>query len=530
MVNYLLVFSSLLFLCNLTASKAFLQNNKIPNGSCSTTSPSTLSSNQWAISKIELDKAWDISTGSSDVKVGIIDSGIRGTHEDLLSNINSSLSIVSSTTSYTTPFSDLHGHGTHIAGIIGANGDNTSGIAGVCWNVSLVSLRGGWVEEDEDHNLKTYISNTEIAEFTDYAENHNIKILNLSYGGGAYNSDLLSDLSNYSGLLVCSAGNNGSDSLYYPACYNLDNIISVGNSTSDDLKASSSNYGYSVVDIFAPGTNILSTMKGSDSDYAYWSGTSMAAPYVAGFAALLKSINPTLTTAQLKSAILDNADHVTSLSSYCLYGRRLNAYKSAMAVLPSFEAGQSISSLTPIPSGGHQWFKVVAQPGTYYFNNSDSVNLTATLFSDIQGTALISGTSNGPGEFFNYTFTTGGTYFIKILNNSSFPSSYSILSSPNHIHSYYYDYEWKNHTQHYAYCSCGSHITQGHVIHSGEEYCILCDGPVSSGFIIPSSVNQPILNDSYVLPSGIISLGNQDYSLFIIGLLSIEDIFDWNTL
>ena len=302
-------------------------------------------------------------------------------------------------------------------------------------------------------------------------------------------------------------------------------MIVVGNSTSLDEKASTSNYGTEVVDIFAPGTSIWSTMKNNDSDYACWSGTSMAAPYVTGVAALLKSINPTLTPAQIKAAILDNADHITALNTYCPYGRRLNAYKAALAVLPTFTTDQTINSIQAIPVGGHQWYKINASACTRHFTNLYSIDLTASLYSDVQGTPLITGSSNG-GYLFNYTFPSSGTYYLKVTNNSSFSSSYSIAMSNSHVHVYENSYEWRNSTQHYAYCECGSSTIQAHIVQSGTNTCMLCHGTASGGFIGPLSIGQSILTDSYLYPNGNVSLGQIDYNNYINGLLTVDEIYE----
>lgn len=278
---------------------------------------------QWAIDKIDLPAAWSTTTGSSSVKVGIIDSGIDGTHPDLINRINEDLSYCFSS-DYSDPLEDIMGHGTHVAGIIGAEGNNSIGVVGVCWNVQLVSLR---VDRPDGNFGVSYT-----IQAIEYAEQNDIPILNYSAAGTVYSTAVYTAIQNYSGLFVCAASNENLDNdtnAIYPANYNLDNIISVGASTQNDQKRSSSNYGSVNVDIFAPGQKIMSTIPGGQYDTK--GGTSMASPYVAGVAALLLSAYPNMTPIQIKNAILSHAEIVyddsgnSVFGSLCLSGGRLNA-------------------------------------------------------------------------------------------------------------------------------------------------------------------------------------------------------------
>lgn len=170
-----------------------------------------------------------------------------------------------------------------------------------------------------------------IIEAINYADIQAIPILNLSAQSFPEmpNASISLAIQGYDGLVVCSAGNHNNDNdgnPNYPSSLDLDNIISVGASTSNDTKASFSNYGDRSVDIFAPGHAILSTDK--TGGYSEDNGTSYAAPYVAGVAALMLAECPGLTTAQIKEKILENADSISALASYCVCGGRLNAYKA----------------------------------------------------------------------------------------------------------------------------------------------------------------------------------------------------------
>ena len=297
---------------------------------CTTTPNDTLYSNNQSTvcNLIDLPQAWDITTGSTSVMVGVIDTGIDGTHEDLSGVIDVSLSrdfITGSTLPISYSY-DYNGHGTKVAGIIGAKGNNNKGICGVCWNVKLVSLICfGNMGEGFSSNAINAVS---------YATAIGIPILNFSAGWPGdqyyyYNSPMNIIINLYPGLFVCAAGKDGVNndySSYYPTNYSLPNLISVASSDINDVKGTMSNYGQTTVDLFAPGENIVTTeMYGT---YVTGSGTSMAAPFVTGVAALILSANPTLRACEIKQTILNNVDTVSGLSNYCVTGGRLNAYNA----------------------------------------------------------------------------------------------------------------------------------------------------------------------------------------------------------
>ena len=288
---------------------------------------------QWGLEKIKAYDAWDIATGSTGITVGLIDSGIKQTHEDLTDN-------VSELSCGTAPYMDDVNHGTRTAGIIGAVGNNGKGISGVCWNVKIASLKACVGNTDETPQL--------VIAAIQYAKENNIKLSNFS--GGFYQNDingytdeLRAIISSYNGLIVVAAGNGedengnpapGTDNgvkMIYPQSYGLSNVISVGATDSNDNKASFSNYGATTVDLFAPGTNIYTTSASTNTSYGTVSGTSLAAPFVTGVAALIWSVEPNLTAAQVKSRIMQNVDPIPALSNMCVSGGRLNAQKALEA-------------------------------------------------------------------------------------------------------------------------------------------------------------------------------------------------------
>lgn len=283
---------------------------------------------QWSLTKIKAPQAWDITTGTSTVLVGIVDSGINGTHDDLKNRINMGLcrDFTGDNTVTSNPPVDSSGHGTHVAGIVGAQGNNGIGISGICWGIRLVSLR---VSVDSNNPATT----SRIISAIDYSISKSIPILNMSLGNYFYDEALKASCAMYPGLIVCSAGNSHIDvdvNNHYPSGYNLPNIISVANSDENDALSASSNYGETTVHLAAPGSRIISTYINSQG-YESLSGTSMAAPHVTGVAALIRSVNSELTAPEIKKLILDNVDYKTDLLDKCITGGRLNAYRAVRA-------------------------------------------------------------------------------------------------------------------------------------------------------------------------------------------------------
>ena len=275
---------------------------------------------QWNINRVQLPQAWDITTGSSDVYVGVVDSGVYE-HEDLSNNLLNGWDFYHDNN---ITSDDVVGHGTLVAGIIGARGNNGIGITGVAHNIKIVPMQVADNFGDVCYNS--------VAQAITYAISNNIPILNLSIAIDYSDYALKAAFSNYAGLFVCAAGNSGNNiDLYYS--FKNDNIIFVANTSREDLLASDSNYGLKTVDLAAPGENIWCT--NNLNDYERVSGTSMAAPHVTGVAALIMSIRPDLSATEIKSIILDNVDVLASLEGKCVTSGRLNANKAVRAATES---------------------------------------------------------------------------------------------------------------------------------------------------------------------------------------------------
>ncbi|PYT14876.1 MAG: hypothetical protein DMF51_07755 [Acidobacteria bacterium] len=290
-------------------------------------------------SDISAEAAWSVTTGDRAVVVGVVDSGIDYTHPDLAANIwtnpgeipgngidddqNGFVDDVHGWDFYNNdndPMDDF-GHGTHVAGTIGAVGNNSIGITGVAWRVSLVPLKF--------LNAGGHGSTSAAVAAIDYAAGLGVDVLNNSWGSYDFSQTLM-DAIRAAGdagvVFVAAAGNEGVNTdlqPFFPAGYDLPNVISVAATNSYDNKAGFSNYGPNSVDLAAPGVDIFSTLPGGI--YGPLSGTSMAAPHVSGVAALIRTLSPDIPAFQVKQKILDGATQVAGLVGLVRTGGRLNA-------------------------------------------------------------------------------------------------------------------------------------------------------------------------------------------------------------
>ena len=276
-------------------------------------------STQSALRKINAPAAWNITAGSHYVRVGVIDTGIAS-HPDLACNLRPGWDYFN-WDNITTD--DRSGHGTHVAGIIGATGNNGDGISGVNWHVSLYPLQVLDNEGRCDLNA--------IVESINHAIRNDFSILNKSIEPSTYYSEQAA-IQGYSGLVVCAAGNthvNWDTSSDFPAYYKYGNVICVAATNDNDQlwvgTSKASSYGGTTVDLAAPGVKIYSTVPG---DYDYNTGTSMATPFVTGVAALIKNIRPDLSAEQIKDCIVSSVDKVSALNGKVKSGGRLNAYNA----------------------------------------------------------------------------------------------------------------------------------------------------------------------------------------------------------
>jgi len=311
---------------------------------------------QWALSNsgqrggkegadISATLAWATTTGSDKVVVAVLDSGVDYTHEDLVGNMwmrpatmapyqDNELGTIDDEHGFNAIESasdpmDENGHGTHCAGIIGAEGENNVGIAGVNWKVQIMPLKfmnaGGFGTTKDAIEAINYVIDRKKAGV-------NVRIISASWGSTqrsrsledvirkAYENDI---------LFVAAAGNasvNNDRNPHFPSSYNVPNVVSVAALDRQDQLASFSNYGLKSVAIAAPGVDILSTWLGDA--YEEKSGTSMATPVVAGVAALIVAENPRMSVDDLKKKLLASTDPIVALKGKTVTGGRINAAKA----------------------------------------------------------------------------------------------------------------------------------------------------------------------------------------------------------
>jgi len=365
-------------------------------------------------SDMMLPQAWELHTGSKRIIVGVIDTGVDFLHDDLAPNIWQNLAEDADNDGHTIEFinnqwvldpgdldnidadgngyvDDLVGwdfvnddnnplddnnHGTHVAGSIGARGNNGKGITGVNWDTQIMVLKA--FDAEGTGGL------TNIVEALAYARAMGAHITNNSWGGSAYSQALFDEIDanrNEGQLLIAAAGNIGSNNdntPIYPASYEIDNIISVGSSDHNDQLSSFSNYGLMTVDLLAPGSDIYSTLP--NNQYGSLSGTSMAAAHVSGVAALLWSYMPNKSPKSIKTRILNATDRCPGMEAYSLTGGRLNAARTLNPAAASciqytnFLQGKKVRDI--YTSGDNVW--LATNKGVYVI---DQKNCTRTQYT-----------------------------------------------------------------------------------------------------------------------------------------------------
>jgi subtilisin family serine protease len=366
---------------------------------------------------IYADAAWHTTTGSADVVVAVLDTGVDAAHPDLAANMWHNPGGIGGCPAGSFGFDVLNsdcfpyddsGHGTHVAGSIGAVGNNGSGIAGVAWDVTLLALKAldaggsGWTSD-----LIAALDRAVEAKRSGV----NVRVVNSSLAGSQYSVAFLDEIVWAAAndiLFVAAAGNDAGNNdvlASYPCAYPVEAIVCVANSTNQDALHPSSNSGPLSVDLAAPGTDILSTYPGG---YAVATGTSMSAPQVSGTAALILATGYR-SVSSLKERILAGTDPVASLSGLVRTGGRLNACKAIPGCDPALlpDAPTGVTARAGAGNAAVSWtapWNNPRYPLTGSLVTADPGGARAAAGSGLTA-ATVPGLTNGT----DYTFTVAAT-------------------------------------------------------------------------------------------------------------------------
>lgn len=361
--------------------------------------------------------AWDITTGSDSVVIGVIDTGVDYNHPDLVSNMwvnpgeiagngidDDGNGVIDDVHGY-NPITgsgdpmDGNGHGTHVAGTIGATGNNGVGVVGVNWDVTMIGCK--FLSDSGTGTTEDAIACIDY--FTNLKVNHgvDVKATNNSWGGGGF-SQALKDSIDSAGdqgiLFVAAAGNDAIDNdvnPHYPSSYDSDVVMSIASTDRNDAISSFSQWGLTSVDMGAPGSAILSTFP--NDSYGTISGTSMATPHVTGAAALVWSVEPDISPTEMKQLLMDSGEVNGDLTGITVAGTRLNVADALAAADPdpSFKlsvtpASQSVEAGSAVSYD----FSVGSIAGW-----NDQVSLTVSSSPALDGVSLSTDTAMAGDDF-----------------------------------------------------------------------------------------------------------------------------------
>lgn len=392
---------------------------------------------QWALGQINASSAWDITTGSSNIIVAVVDTGFDLSHPDRPQNLIRGADYVLDITGKTLVTGDPQGHGTHVAGIVAANMNNGIGVAGIAPSVSLMAIR----VLDEVGSGNTYSTSLGIT----YAVDHGAKIVSLSLSGDGESPSEVTAINYAYGkgvMVVAAAGNcyttpndcdNQVNPIQYPAA--LNHVVAVAATDSSDGHAYYSETG-SYVDVAAPGGTSSSGVRSTCvfSSYCVKSGTSMATPYVAGVAALIWSINPNLTVDQVEAILRQSAKDLGAPGRDDVFGYgRVDAYQAAVQARAttgyaaqyvsqsfpfSMTVGQQVTASVQLKNtGGVTWQQGTVRLGASQPKDRSSSFYTPGNWVSSSRPANLVQTSVAPGQTgqFNFTLTapTGGGTFTE---------------------------------------------------------------------------------------------------------------------
>ena len=381
---------------------------------------------------ISMYDAWDIEQGNPNIIVATLDSGLFVNHQEFNGRIwanptetfdgtdsdgNGLVDDVNGWSYFddTNNISDVNGHGTNVTGIIGANGNNGIGYAGIDWNCKLMTLK---VLDDSGSGFYSWWSDA-----IHYAVDHGANVINMSLTG-SNPSSVLENAMNYAfnnNVVVIVATGNSNGAIGYPAAYPT--AIAIGATDTQDNRANpfawggGSNYGPEI-DLVAPGNRIYGLNPDDDTNFSwYWSGTSQATPHVTGVASLLLAQNQNLTPNEIKTILQDTADDQVGLATEDIagfdnyYGHgRLNAHQALL---------QGTANTNDLEN---KLFSVYPNPVTndiLHINNLNTIeNYKISIFNAL-GELVYSNTINNTNSSININKLTSGVYFVNLNNKTN---------------------------------------------------------------------------------------------------------------
>ncbi len=389
----------------------------IPQLVYSPTDPLATPSGQYHLQTINAFSAWDLNKGDSAIVIGITDTGTDPTHPDLFNNIkrnyadvpdgidNDGDGYIDNYMGWDVGMNDndptwqANAHGVHVSGIAGATTDNTVGIAGVGFNCKSLPVKIG---NSGGVLIAAY-------EGIKYAADHGCHIINCSWGGGGasqYGQDIITYATiNKNCLVIAAAGNNGAEGDFYPAAYNY--VMAVANTSSNDVKHGTSNYGY-FVDVCAPGDNIYSTWPGGS--YSNLTGTSMSSPVVAGAAGVVKKQFPSYSGLQIAERLKETSDDIYALNtSYTnkLGAGRINLYRAL-----TDPSGPSVVMAD----------KIISDHNDESFVTGDTLFISGTFINYLAATSAL-----------NVTVTSLSAYATALDNTTSLGALNTMASTTNSL-------------------------------------------------------------------------------------------------
>jgi thermitase len=347
----------------------------------------------WHLPKIGAPAAWDVTTGSSNIVIAILDSGVEATHPDLAPLLIPGWNFYDNN----ADTRDVTGHGTPVAGAAAAAGNNGQGVAGVAWGCRIMPVR--------ICDTNGYASLSMIANGLTWAADHGARVANISFraSSGSTITSAAQYFQSKGGVVTVSAGNNG---IFDSAADNL-YVLTVSATDADDAVASFSNTGNNV-DLAAPGVNLETTTTGGD--YGSGTGTSFSAPVVAGVAALVLSANPTLSGSQVQQILKNSADDLGAAGWDTSYGwGRANA-SNAVRMAVSAVAADTIAPSATITSPGAG--AAVSNIVSIQVNASDNVGV-ARVELVLNGAAMATNATVPAAFSWDTTKYTNGSYTLQ---------------------------------------------------------------------------------------------------------------------